>query len=305
MAIEGIQVVLSVFRAIQDEWEECKLEDVEARKVSDVLDMVIPRFKAWARSKEQLTREEMQLIKNLKEDADDISSWLSAYKQEKSKNGYFARGLKMAKNAAKKAVGMETSYAQLLDIVGQLERNLKNLQIVVAFDIHAGVAQVLQKQQELMQQVQKRLQEVPSGLEVPSDTAKEIAELVGVDVARVVQDLRVDNRELWGQVDQKLDHIGAEVHETNLGVQELLRRSNLGGNVEIKNPEAAEFWKNNFMDSKTVLWDVFAAALEVSFSFDKDDLDCIRRYFDFGSDGNIDAVEFNVRLSLNALTPSI
>ena len=305
MAIEGVQVVLSVFRAIQDEWEECKLEDVEARKVSDVLDMVIPKFKAWARSKEQLTREEMQLIKNLKEDADDISSWLSAYKQEKSKNGYFARGLKMAKNAAKKAVGMETSYAQLLDIVGQLERNLKNLQIVVAFDIHAGVAEVLQKQQELMEQVQKRLQEVPSGLEVPSDTAKEIAELVGVDVARVVQDLRVENRELWGQVDQKLDHIGAEVHETNLGVQELLRRSNLGGNVEIKNPEAAKFWKNNFMDSKTVLWDVFAAALEVSFSFDKDDLDCIRRYFDFGSDGYIDAVEFNVRLSLNALTPSI
>ena len=65
MAIEGVQVVLSVFRAIQDEWEECKLEDVEARKVSDVLDMVIPKFKAWARSKEQLTREEMQLIKNL------------------------------------------------------------------------------------------------------------------------------------------------------------------------------------------------------------------------------------------------
>ena len=297
MALEGVQVVLTVLRVIVDEWEDCRREDVEARQVSVVLATVIPKLKEWAKSKEQLSRAESQLIAALKQDADDIKSWLCKYKEEGCKNGFFARGFKMAKNLAKKAVGMETSYAALLELVGDMEHKLNTLQINVAFDIHAGVAQVLQKQQELMEQVQKRLQEVPSGLEVPSDTAKEIAELVGVDVARVVQDLRVDNRELWGQVDQKLDHIGAEVHETNLGVQELLRRSNLGGNVEIKNPEAAEFWKNNFMDSKTVLWDVFAAALEVSFSFDKDDLDCIRRYFDFGGggDGHIDVVEFNVR----------
>jgi hypothetical protein len=227
MAIEGAKFVLMIFRAIQVECAQSQLEDVEACKVRDVLDMVIPKFNAWAQSKEQLTRGEQQLIENLKKDAEDMNSWLSAYKQEKNKNGYLARGLKIAKNAAKKAVGIETSYAQLLEIVGAMEHKLKTLQIFVAFDIHAGVAQVLQKQQEQMEQVQKMLQEVPSGREVPSDTAKEIAGLLGVEVARVVQDLRVDNRELWGQVDQKLDHIGAEVHETNLGVQELLRRSNL------------------------------------------------------------------------------
>ncbi len=314
-AIEAVQCVLQVLRAIHDEWEDCKREDVEARKVSDVLGTVIPKLKAWAKSKEQLTRGESQLIAALKQDADDIWSWLSAYKEEGSKNGYFARGLKMAKNAAKKAVGIETSHAQLLDLVGELEQKLKTLQIVVAFDIHAGIAQVLQKQQELMDQVQKRLQALPSGLEVPRDTAEAIAELVGMEigqpdsaegsaerkawVARVVNDLRVDNRELWGQVHEKLDHIGAEVHETNRGVQDLHRKfdlhMNLGGNVKASNTKAADFWKTYFTGTDNVTWKIFVIALKEEFSFDDHSLDLIRSYLDVDADGSISILEFNVR----------
>jgi hypothetical protein len=221
----------------------------------------------------------------------------------------------MAKNAAKKAVGIETSHAQLLDLVGELEQKLKTLQIVVAFDIHAGIAQVLQKQQELMDQVQKRLKARPSGLEVPRDTAEAIAELVGMEigqpdsaegsaerkawVARVVNDLRVDNRELWGQVHEKLDHIGAEVHETNRGVQDLHRKfdlhMNLGGNVKASNTKAADFWKTYFTGTDNVTWKIFVIALKEEFSFDDHSLDLIRSYLDVDADGSISILEFNVR----------
>ena len=135
---------------------------------------------------------------------------------------------------------------------------------------------------------------------------------IKVDLSAFLQKLDRYHDLDFEDVKKQLDHIGGEVHETNLSVKELLLHArtneqllhaltNLGGNVEIKNPKAAEFWKNCFMNSKIVPWNLFAAALcdtlEGSFSFDKDDLDCIRRYFDFdgGGDGYIDALEFNVR----------
>jgi hypothetical protein len=303
MALEAVQAVLVVLKVIQVEWKQCLREQVEARKVSDVLAMVIPKIEEWAKSKQQLNSGEFQMIGNLRQDADEIKSWLSAYREEGVATGYIARGLKMAKNAAKKVVGMETSYAKLLDLVESLEQNLKNLQIDVVLDLHADVQKVLKQQEELMNKVQQTLNALPRGSEVPSATAEEIAGLVGMDIKDVVNELLVKNEKLWGQVHEKLEDIGAEVHETNLGVKELHRKFDLhlGGNVivcdKVHNPEAAEFWKKYFGDLGKVSWNIFAGALESSFSFDKDDLDRIRGHFDMDGDGHIGSVEFNVRLS--------
>ena len=230
--LEVVEGVLRVLCMIRDQWNACKHEDAEAHKVSAILAdrmaAVIPKVKAWGDSKQTLTRSETQLIAGLKDDVDDIWDWLKAYEKDGRKHGFFARGLKMTKNMARRAMGVETSYDKLLEMVEGLEKKLQHLQIVVELDIHDAVMQVLRDQQHLMHKVHQILHALPAGHQVPQETAREIAGLVGVEVGRVVQELRMDNLELWLQVHEKLDHSFAEVNEgvqeVNAGVQELHRK---------------------------------------------------------------------------------
>jgi hypothetical protein len=263
---------------------------------------------------------------------DAIKLWLSYYKEEGKKHGFLARGLRiarMAKNAAKKAIGFQTSYDQLLELVKALDENLQRLNIIVTLDIHgvtqdihAQLSKVLEQQQEAMDKVQQRLNTLPPGSTVPENTAKEIAEWVRVDFERVVRDLRVENRELWGQVHEKLENIGAEVHAGFQGLmmnhQEqmmhqmmmlqlvnemrkqiaMLKHNPHASSVPKVplNPEAQDFWKQNFKDSPEVDCKTFAESLQRRYRFiqDANDLHLIAHGLDVDGDGKVNIEEFRL-----------
>ena len=330
--------VLHALKAIKDEWEACEQEDAAALKVKEILELVIPKFERWTQSKQTLEDGEKYYIKRLANNVEAIKSWLSVYKEEGKKHGFLARGLriaKMAKNAAKKAIGFQTSYDQLLELMKALDENLQRLNIIVTLDIHgvtqdiqAQLSKVLEQQQEAMDKVQQRLNTLTPGSKVPENTAKEIAGWVRVDFERVVRDLRVDNRELWGQVHEKLENIGAEVNAgfqqqmmnhqeqmmnqammlqlvnemRNQLVNEMRKIAMLKNNPHASsvpkvplNPEAQDFWKQNFKDSPEVDCKTFAECLQLRYHIqDANDLHLIAYGLDVDGDGKVNIEEFRL-----------
>jgi hypothetical protein len=335
--------VLRALKAIKDEWEACEQEDAAALKVKEILELVIPKFERWTQSKQGLGLEigEIHYIERLKKIVDAIESWLSVYKDEGKKHGFLARGLRMAKNAAKKAIGFQTSYDQLLEHMKALDENLQRLNIIVTLDIHgvtqdiqAQLSKVLEQQQEAMDKVQQRLNTLTPGSKVPENTAKEIAGWVRVDFERVVRDLRDNNRELWGQVHEKLENIGAEVHagfqqqmmnhqeqmmnqammlqlmnhqeqmikEMRNQVNEMRKIAMLKNNPHASsvpkvplNPEAQDFWKQNFKDAPEVDCKTFADSLRLRYHIQNaNDLNLIAHGLDVDGDGKVNIEEFRL-----------
>jgi Ca2+-binding EF-hand superfamily protein len=333
--------VLLALQALKNEWEACKQEDAAALKVKEILELVIPKFERWTQSKQRLGLEsgEIQYIERLANNVDAIKLWLSYYKEEGKQHGFLARGLriaKMAQNVAKKAIGFQTSYDQLLELVKALDENLQRLNIIVTLDIHgvtqdihAQLSKVVEQQQEVMDKVQQRLNTLPPGSKVPENTAQEIAGWVRVDFERVVRDLRVENRELWGQVHETLENIGAEVHAGFQGLmmnhqqqmmnhqEQMMHQMMMLQLVEemrkqitmLKlnphssscpkvplNPEAQDFWKQNFKDSPEVDCKTFAEALQRRYCFiqDANDLHLIAHGLDIDGDGKVNTEEFRL-----------
>jgi len=276
-------------------------------------------------SKQRLNDGERQYIERLKNNADKINDWLRAYKEEGKNHGFLARGLKfakIAKNAAKKAIGYQTSYDQLLQLVKDLDENLRNLNITITLDIHgvtqhihAQLSEVVVQQQKVMDMVQQRLNALPPGSKVPENTAKEIAGWVRVDFERVVRDLRVENHVLWGEVHefraevqagfQGLNHqmhhhhqqqqmVLQMVEEMRKDVMEMLKQA-LAGPVVPLNLEAQDFWKQSFKDSPVqVDCKTFAGRLKQRYPCIQDYDLMIADGLDVDGDGKVDIEEFRL-----------
>ena len=166
------QGVLVVLKTCQQEWANAELERKGGQNIGERLEALAPPINHWISQKKDwlgntdFSPQDSTLIQKLKASVETLHSWLKAFNEEKKKaSGKIARGLKMMKNVGKKFSGQQTTYDQLLVLVKELDDNLKDMQVVVTMELHAGIENVVSDQKAMMAKVDQllRSQAPPQG----------------------------------------------------------------------------------------------------------------------------------------------
>ena len=166
--------VLVVLKTCQQEWAKAELETKGGQNIGERLEALAPPINHWISQKKDwlgnptFSPEDSTLIQKLKASVETLHSWLKAFNEEKKKSGgKIARGLKMMKNVGKKFSGQQTTYDELLKMVKELDDNIKDMQVVVTAELHAGIENVVDDQKTMMKMIDELLRNQRNQAQTP------------------------------------------------------------------------------------------------------------------------------------------
>ena len=172
------------------------------------------------------------------------------------------------------------SLIEMSDLVNERVKSIKRRGWTVRMCDFLTTKQYVKKQSSADDQLNKAFQAL--SLSVQVETKGQVEQ-----VLRQVQTLP--------KLDQKLDQIQNTLVQILEKVQNLEKFSPAHkGNVRMINTKADEFWRKYCMYKEKVHWNVFASALQKTFSFDDDSLNRIRKHVNLEPDDYISMDEFNV-----------
>ena len=197
-----------------------------------------------------LSAGDARLVQELQGHVFNIQSWLYAFRQKGKAQGILARGMHVCKNLKKRVMGAETTFEQLLRFVGELEKTLHDMQVVMQVDLTIEIAKVVSQQEVMMQKVSQLLARSKEGMSAAEnkELAEETAEICRMHVDKVLQELRSDNAELWGQVDRRLDRIESNQRNNHAELQDAVHE--MGENIDRQLEQIREALKSEKKQGK-------------------------------------------------------
>ena len=261
-----------------------------------------------------LSAGDLRLVEKLQCHVIDINTWLSTFREmlEKGeKKGFIKRWMHVCGNLKKKAIGTETTFQQLLKLVGELEKTLRDMQVVMQVSVATDVRNVVERQTQMMQMMQQLLekmeQPIDKGMSAAEqqEVAKRMAEISGMHVRQVLEEYKDVLEEIKGSRIPPPPQPGplpyGWVKATSKSGQVYYKHTESGHTQPefpdwalINNPEARKFWLKFFSNSDSVPWDLFKRSMKEEFGFSDADLALIRGGCDIQGDGVVSKLEFNI-----------
>ena len=197
-----------------------------------------------------LSAGDARLVQKLQGHVSNIHSWLYTFRQKGKAQGILARGMHVCKNLKKRVMGEETTFEQLLSFVAELEKTLHDMQVVMQVELTIEIAKVVSQQEVMMQKVSQLLARSNEGMSAAEkkELAEETAEICRMHVDKVLQELRSDNAELWGQVDRRLDRIESNQRNNHAELRDAFQE--MGENIDRQLEQIREALKSEKKQGK-------------------------------------------------------